>query len=341
MPFGISPAPECFQWKLDQNLEGFEGIYKIADDILITGHGTTKDEAMKNNDANLLKLLKRCQEKYLKLNWDKLQLKCTETPFIGHVLMLEGIKPDPTKVEAVLKMERPSDVAAVRRLAGLVNYLSKFLSKCLELCEPPRWLTHKDTKWSWSTEQEKAFKSVKKAITSAPVLRYFNSSEPVEGQGDPSTNGIGFVLIQNGQPVFYSSRALTTTERNYSQIEKELLAQVFGVEHNHQYVYGQKVVLWSDHKPLETISKKPLATAPKCLQMLILWLQQYDVEICYKPGPEMYLADTCHVPIHQQLPAPQLKKRQNKSMQLISYPFQNPSWLRSSVKLQPSQYYST
>ena len=98
--------------------------------------------------------------------------------------------------------------------------------------------------------------------------------------------------MQNGQPVSYSSRALTTSERNYSQIEKELLAQVFGVERNHQYVYGQKVMLWSDHKPLETISKKPLATAPKRLQRLLLRLQQYDVEIRYKPGPEMYLADT-------------------------------------------------
>ena len=98
--------------------------------------------------------------------------------------------------------------------------------------------------------------------------------------------------MQNGQPVSYSSRALTTSERKYSQIEKELLAQVFGVERNHQFVYGRKIVLWSDHKPLETICKKPLVTAPKCLQRLLLRLQQYDVEIGYKPGPEMYLADT-------------------------------------------------
>ena len=292
MPFGISPVPECFQRKLDQNLEGLEGIYKVADDILITGRGTSKEEAVKNHDANLLKLLERCRERNLKLNREKLQLKCTETPFIGHALTPEGIKPDPGKVEAVLKMERPTDVAAVRRLVDLVNYLSKFLSKLSELCEPLRRLTHKGVEWSWSTEQEKAFVSVKQAVISAPILRYFNSSEHVEGQGDASANGIGFVLMQNGQPVSYSSRALTTTERNYSQIEKELLAQVFGVERIHQYVYGRKVVLWSDHKPLETISKKPLATAPKRLQRLLLRLQQYDVEIRYKPGPEMYLADT-------------------------------------------------
>ena len=90
-----------------------------------------------------------CFQQNLKLNPEKLQLKCTETPFIGHVLTPEGIKPDPTKVDAVLKMERPSDVAAVRRLVGLVNYLSKFLSKLSELCEPLRRLTHKDVEWSW------------------------------------------------------------------------------------------------------------------------------------------------------------------------------------------------
>ena len=132
---------------------------------------------------------------------------------------------------------------------------------------------------------------MKQAVTSAPILRYFNSSEPVEGQGDASANGIGFVLMPNGQPGSYSSRALTTSERNYSQSERELLAQVFGVQRHHQYVYGRKVMLWSDHKPLETICKKPLVKAPKRLQGLLLRLQQYDVEIRYKPGPEMYLAD--------------------------------------------------
>ena len=292
MLFGISPAPEYFQRKLDQNLEGLDGVYKVADGILITGRGASMNEAVKDHDANLLKLLDRCRERNLKLNREKLQLKCSETPFIGHVLTPEGVKPDPSKVEAILKMERPKDVAAVRRLVGLVNYLSKFLSKLSELCEPLRRLTHKDVEWRWSAEQEEAFESVKCAVTSAPVLRYFNSAEPVEGQGDASSSGIGFVLMQNGQPVSYSSRALTASEKNYSQIEKELLAQVFGVERNHHFVYGRRIVLWSDHKPLETICKKPLATAPKRLQRLLLCLQQYDVEIRYKPGPEMYLSDT-------------------------------------------------
>ena len=92
---------------------------------------------MENHNATLLKLLERCRERNLKLNREKLQLKCTGTAFIGHVQTPEGIKPDPRMVEAVLKVERPSDVAAVQRLVGLVNCLSKkFLSKLLKLFEP-------------------------------------------------------------------------------------------------------------------------------------------------------------------------------------------------------------
>ena len=122
-------------------------------------------------------------------------------------------------------MERPSDVAAVRRLVGLVNYLSKFLSKLSELCEPLSKWTHLARESIWKRE------SVNQAVTSAPIiLWFFNQSEPVERQGDASANSIGIVLMQNGQPVSFSSRALTTSERNYFQIEKELLAQVCGVE---------------------------------------------------------------------------------------------------------------
>ena len=180
----------------------------------------------------------------------------------------------------------------MQRLIGLVKYLSKFLKHLSELCKPLRQLTHKDTEWNWTHELEDAFMEIKRAVTRTPVLKYFNPSEPTEGQGDASANALGFALLQGGQPVTYASRALTPAEQRYAQIKKELLARVFGLEHNHQYVYGRHVVLWTDHKPLVSIHKKPLASAPKHLQRLLLCLQQYDVEFRYQPGPEMHLADT-------------------------------------------------
>ena len=107
-----------------------------------------------------------------------------------------------------------------------------------------------------------------------------------------SEKGLGASFLQDGKPLAYASRALTNTETNYAQIEKELLAIVFGVERFHQYTYGRNVVVDSDHKPLETIFGKPLASAPRRLQKMLMRLQRYDIVIQYKKGSEMYLADT-------------------------------------------------
>ena len=155
-------------------------MYKIVDDILLTGRGSSMKTAVKDHDSTLLKLLDRCRERNRKLNREKLQLKCSETPFIDHMLTPEGVKPDPSKVEAILMMEKPKDVAAVRRSVGLVNYLSRFCTQAFRVMQT----SHKDVEWRWSEEQEEAFERVKHAVTSSPVLKYFNSSLPVEGQGE-------------------------------------------------------------------------------------------------------------------------------------------------------------
>ena len=174
MPYGISPAPECFQQQLDQCLEGLTGVYKIADDLLIVGQGSTVDEADRDHDKNLKNLLNRCRAKNIKLNKEKFQFKCSEVSFIGNVMAKDALKPDPKKIEAIVKMERPADVPAVQRFLGLVKYLSKFLQALSEMCEPLRRLTHKNAEWIWTHEQEDAFERVKEAVVKAPVLKYFS-----------------------------------------------------------------------------------------------------------------------------------------------------------------------
>ena len=204
--------------------------------------------------------------------------KCSQVPFIGHLSTNEGLKTDPQKVEAICNMPKPEDVQAVQCFVNTVKYLSRFLEDLSDMSEPLRRLTRKGAPWGWSQEQEEAFTKIKEAVSTALVLKFFNPSEPVEGEGDASEKGIGFALMQEAQPVTYANRSLTKAEQNFSQIEKELLAQVFGMEHNHQYVYGTKVTLWTDHKPLQIIAKKPLAAAPKRIQRLMMRLTQYDAE---------------------------------------------------------------
>ena len=133
---------------------------------------------------------------------------------------------------------------------------------------------------------------MKKALTTTPALSYYDVMKPVVIQCDASDSGLGAALLQNGLPVAYSSRALTSAETNYAQIEKELLAIVFACEKFDQYVYGRdKVHVQSDHKPMEVIFKRPLVTAPKRLQRMLLRLQRYSLEVTYVRGSEMYIAD--------------------------------------------------
>ena len=99
---------------------------------------------------------------------------------------------------------------------------------------------------------------------------------------DASSKGLGTVLLQDQKPVAYASRALTTVQQGYSQIEKELLAIVYGCQKFHQYIYGREVEVETDHRPLESIFKKPLHQAPFRLQKMLLQLQSYDLKVRYQ-----------------------------------------------------------
>eukprot|EP00795_Rhopilema_esculentum_P014114 gene14114-5107_t len=139
----------------------------------------------------MVALLKRCQQKNIKLNKDKFKFKCDEVSFIGHTLTQNGLKIDPAKVEAITKMSKPKDVAGVQRFIGMVKYLAKFLPRLSEVCEPLRSLTHKDAPWVWGKDHDKSFADIQKAICEAPVLKYFDHKAATEGQADASSKGLG------------------------------------------------------------------------------------------------------------------------------------------------------
>ena len=293
MPFGISTAPEEYQRRQDQVIEGLEGVANIVDDILVFGEGDTEEEAIADHDRKLIKLLERCRERNLKLNISKLMLREKSVRWTGHLVTDKGLKPDPEKIKAVMNMPEPTDVTGVRRFIGFVNYMSKFVPGLSDLCEPLRKLTLQDSEWFWNETHSNAMNAIKKILTSEPVLKYYDPKLPLTLQVDSSDTGLGAALMQNEQPIAYASRALTPTEsNNYAQIEKEMLAVVFGMEKFHQYVYGQKVLVQSDHKPLESIRKKSIIKAPKRLQKMLLRLQVYDYDLVYRPGRLMQLADT-------------------------------------------------
>jgi len=129
-------------------------------------------------------------------------------------------------------------------------------------------------------------------LCKAPILSFYDESKELVLSVDASSKGLGATLLQGDRPIAYGSRALTSAECNYSQIEKELLAISWGCKKFYDYVAFRKVVVESDHKPLESIMKKPLYSAPLRLQNMLMSMRQFDLEVKYKKGKELYIADT-------------------------------------------------
>ena len=194
LPFGLSVSSEIFQKRLVQALEGLVGVACIADDILIYGIGDTLDEARQDHDKNLSLLLERCRQKSIKLNREKVLLRVQQVDFMGH-LTAQGLKPDPNKVEAILKLETPGTKEEFERLNGTVNYLAKFLPRLSQVMEPLRILTQTGVEWYWGDAEEKAFDEVKQLVTQAPVLAYYSPDKELVIQCDASSLGLGAVLM--------------------------------------------------------------------------------------------------------------------------------------------------
>lgn len=291
MPFGISPAPEIFQQKLHGAVHGLKGVRALADDVLIFGSGESTEEAMIDHNRNLQAFLERMAAKNVKLNKDKIRLCQPTVKFFGHLLTPDGVKPDHDKIRSITEMEDPKDEAALLRFLGMVTYLSSYLPKLSTVAEPLRRLTKKNEPWSWGTEHRKAFAELKKLVTEAPVLKYFNAKNEVVIQCDSSSVGLGAVLLQGGLPVCYASKALSPTEQRYAQIEKETLAILYACRKFEFYIIGKKALVQTDHQPLLRIFKRPLTEIPMRLQRMILALQRYKVTLQFKPGKEVVIAD--------------------------------------------------
>lgn len=286
MPFGISCASEVAQKMVEKHFGDIQGALPIYDDIIIAGRNEEE------HDAVLRKVLSRARERNIKFNRSKIQFRVNRVKYMGEMVSEDGFSPDPDKISAILDMPKPTCKQDLQRLLGMINFLAKYVPNMSDLTQSLRSLLKKDIRWEWHPEHDTALVNLKKALISAPVLRFYDINQPTTLQVDASKGGLGACLLQNERPVAYASRALTSAEQNYAQIEKELLAIVFGCERFNMYTYGTEVEVLSDHKPLESIFKKPLFKVPPRLQRMRLRLQRFRIRVRYVPGKFLYIADT-------------------------------------------------
>ena len=285
LPFGLVVSQDVFQQRMDSILERCPGCTGIADDVAVYG----RDE--KEHDKNLLNLMKVAQEHGLVFNSAKCVIKTKEIPFFGMIYGAEGVKPDPDRVTAIRQLPAPENTKELQEFLGIATYMAPFIPRLSHHAAVLRELLKKDARFTWSHNHDAAFKKIKELICSDTTLAYFDPDKESVLEVDSSLRGLGAVLLQEGKPVAFASKSLTDVETRYANIERELLAAVYGCERFHTYLYGKPFIIHSDHKPLEMIQLKNLHAAPPRLQRMLLRLQNYDVTIQYKPGRSLLLAD--------------------------------------------------
>ena len=289
LALGIKSASEVFQRKVGEIIEGLEGCKNNQDDIIIWGSSKVE------HDKRLKAVLDRIQAANLKLNREKCVFGVQQLKFLGHTFTKNGIKPDESKVKAILEMPHPQSKQDLRRFMGMVTYLGKFLPNLSTISTPLRQLLQENILWHWTDEHSSAIQSIKKLITHSPVLKYFDPKLDTKLSVDASKSGLGGVLLQKHDsdwfPVAYASRAMTPCERNYAQIEKETLAVVFGTEKFHDYLYSKRFVIETDHKHLQPIFSKAITKAPPRIQRFLVRLQRYDFNVEFTPGKYLFIAD--------------------------------------------------
>ena len=285
LPFGLCVSQDIFQQKMDQILELCPGTVGISDDIGV--FGKTEQE----HDKNLLNLMKVAGEKGLVFNFEKCEIKKPSIKFFGLIFDSEGVHPDPDKIRAIELIKAPDSAKHLQEFLGIATYMAPFIPNLSTHTAPLRNLIKKDVEYVWTRTHDQAFQKIKNLICKQVTLSYFEPNKQTVIEVDSSLKGIGCVLKQGFKPVCFASKSFTETEQRYANIEREMLAVVYACEKFHTYVYGKSFVVESDHKPLEMIHLKNLSAAPPRLQRLLIRLQGYDVQIKYKPGKDMLLAD--------------------------------------------------
>ena len=276
MPFWLSGAPASFQRLMDKVCRGLPFTTTYLDDVLV--HSATVED----HKEHLRVLFQRMSSAGLTLRGKKCHIGMDKVTYLGHEFSAAGMEPDKQKVTVVQEWETPKDVTDLRSFLGLASYYRRYISNFADIAAPLHRLTDKGVPFSWDADCQSD--TLKARLTQAPVLRYpefFPSAAPFQLQTDASAVGLGVVLEQNGHVIAYASRILTPSERNYSVIQKECLALVYGMKQFRHYLLGRHFAVLTDHAPLQWLSGQKMEGL---LARWALALQEFDFSIVYRKG---------------------------------------------------------
>ncbi|GJY28526.1 reverse transcriptase domain-containing protein [Tanacetum coccineum] len=289
MPFGLCNAPGTFQRcmmaifhdMIEKMMEVFMDDFSVFGDSFSTCL------------SHLEKMLKRCEDTNLSLNWEKSHFMVKEGIVLGHKISKSGIEVDRAKVEVIAKLPHPTTVKGVRSFLGHAGFYRRFIQDFSKIARPMTHLLEKETPFFFSKECIESFNTLKRKLTEAPILIAPDWDLPFELMCDASDFAIGAVLGQRKnkhfQPIHYASKTMTEAQAHYTTTEKELLAVVYAFEKFRSYLVLSKSIVYTDHSAIKYLFAKKDAKAR--LMRWILLLQEFDVEIRDKKGAENLAAD--------------------------------------------------
>ncbi|GJZ91574.1 reverse transcriptase domain-containing protein [Tanacetum coccineum] len=277
MPFGLCNAPGTFQRcmvaifhdMIEKSMEVF------MDDFSVFG------DSFSSCLSNLGKMLKRCEDTNLVLNWEKCHFMVKEGIVIGHKISKSGIKVDHAKVDVIAKLPPPTTVKGIRSFLGHAGFYRRFIQDFSKIARPMTHLLDKETPFLFSKECMESFEILKTKLTEALILVAPDWDLPFEIMCDASDFAMGAVLGQrkdkNFWPIHYASKTLSDAQTHYTTTEKELLAVVYTFEKFRSYLVLSKTIVYTDHLALKYLFAKQDAK-PRLLRWIIL-LQEFDIEI--------------------------------------------------------------
>ncbi|GJS93248.1 reverse transcriptase domain-containing protein [Tanacetum coccineum] len=280
MPFGLCNAPGTFQRcmmaifhdMIEKTMEVF------MDDFSVFG------DSFSSCLANLDKMLKRCEDTKLALNWEKSHFMVKEGIVLGHKISRKGIEVDKAKVDVISKLPHPTTVKGIRSFLGHAGFYRRFIKDFSKISRPMTHLLEKNTPFIFSEDCILAFKTLKKKLTEAPILIAPNWDQPFEIMCDASDYAIGAVLGQriekHFRPIHYASKTMTEAESNYTTTEKEMLAVVYAFEKvfRDSYLINEQEYCFIRTTPLKYLFNKK-KTPQQDASMGPYFIKKFDFKI--------------------------------------------------------------
>ncbi|UYV63307.1 K02A2.6-like [Cordylochernes scorpioides] len=304
LPFGLKISAQIFVEKMTNIFrDSFQNITYV-DDLLIYADTIQEHKKLKG-------ILEKAKEKNIKFDLTKALICLTKVRFLGHVISQNGIDPEPNKIDKLITFKKSEDKKSLQRIMGLYNYLGKFIPNLAASTSNIRGILRKNVVWHWGPKQDGEFDHIKECVRNAPSLAHFDKSKMLILQCDASKDAMGAALLQEDRPLAFASASFSDSQKQYSQIEKELLSVYYGCKKFEYLLLGHTFVVQTDHQPLLPLVKKPLSDISPRLQRLVMKLIAFDFKLQYKPGKYLIVADTLSRDTHpmDELPTPFLEDK--------------------------------